>query len=303
MVGHENGTRPFTVCTPPSNPPPRPAPPKNNTQRMKTNQQLQRVYREQSRFWTTGKQRALKRWLLTAAIGVLIGCLGVGMTYATGRLVRYKFRAVTGGCVFLFCFVFGLGFVWLKWVWGVAGWHVAVLNKGITTTYTLHPPTKKPHTNIAGLLNDEVSGKRLPGGSFFTYWLLNLSYVLVANLTVLIEPVAAGSGIPEIKAFLNGVNLPRCVRVWCVFVSEWVVGTRAWVRVFFLLWLSSHQPPPTHTPSIPLSPLPQRTHYLNNHQGGAYQDDAVQAGGRGLHRRRRPARGEGGAHGTSTMRG
>lgn len=55
------------------------------------------MYREQSRFWTTGKQRALKRWLLTALIGVLIGCLGVGMTYATGRLVRYKFRVVTGG--------------------------------------------------------------------------------------------------------------------------------------------------------------------------------------------------------------
>jgi len=47
------------------------------------------------------------------------------------------------------------------------------------------------------------------GGSFLTYLFLNLFYVLIANLTVLIEPVAAGSGIPEIKAFLNGVSLPR----------------------------------------------------------------------------------------------
>jgi H+/Cl- antiporter ClcA len=71
------------------------------------------------------------------------------------------------------------------------------------------PHTPTPPTTTTALLNDEVSGKRLPGASFFTYWLLNCLYVLIANLTVLIEPVAAGSGIPEIKAFLNGVNLPR----------------------------------------------------------------------------------------------
>lgn len=61
------------------------------------------------------------------------------------------------------------------------------------------------------LLNAEVQGTRIPGGSFFWYWLLNGAYALVANLTVLLEPVAAGSGIPEIKAFLNGVSLPRYV--------------------------------------------------------------------------------------------
>ena len=66
---------------------------------IKRQKQLQRVYREQSRFWTTGKRRALKRWLLTALLGVLIGCIGVGMTYATGRLVGYKFRTVTGAWI------------------------------------------------------------------------------------------------------------------------------------------------------------------------------------------------------------
>lgn len=65
-------------------------------QKIQQQKQLQRVYREQSRFWTTGKRRALQRWLLTALLGVLIGCIGVGMTYATGRLVGYKFRSVTG---------------------------------------------------------------------------------------------------------------------------------------------------------------------------------------------------------------
>lgn len=39
----------------------------------------------------------------------------------------------------------------------------------------------------------------------------NLAYVVVANSLVWLEPLAAGSGIPEIKSFLNGIDLPRVV--------------------------------------------------------------------------------------------
>lgn len=39
----------------------------------------------------------------------------------------------------------------------------------------------------------------------------NLAYVVVANMLVWLEPLAAGSGIPEIKSFLNGIDLPRVV--------------------------------------------------------------------------------------------
>lgn len=38
---------------------------------------------------------AVKRWLLTALTGVLIGLLGVAMTYTTQRLVRFKLGTVT----------------------------------------------------------------------------------------------------------------------------------------------------------------------------------------------------------------
>ena len=42
---------------------------------------------------------------------------------------------------------------------------------------------------------------------------LNVSYVLVATLLVsFVEPVARGSGIPEVKCYLNGVSVPRVVR-------------------------------------------------------------------------------------------
>lgn len=41
----------------------------------------------------------------------------------------------------------------------------------------------------------------------------NLTFVFLASLLVLIEPVAAGSGIPEIKCYLNGVKVPGIVRL------------------------------------------------------------------------------------------
>ncbi|KAM3824064.1 H(+)/Cl(-) exchange transporter 6 [Vipera latastei] len=41
----------------------------------------------------------------------------------------------------------------------------------------------------------------------------NLAFIFLASLFVLIQPVAAGSGIPEIKCYLNGVKVPGIVRL------------------------------------------------------------------------------------------
>ncbi|KAL0603341.1 LOW QUALITY PROTEIN: Chloride transport protein 6 [Plecturocebus cupreus] len=41
----------------------------------------------------------------------------------------------------------------------------------------------------------------------------NLTFVFLGSLLVLIEPVAAGSGIPEVKCYLNGVKVPGIVRL------------------------------------------------------------------------------------------
>uniref|UniRef100_A0A8B9RC20 Chloride channel protein n=1 Tax=Astyanax mexicanus TaxID=7994 RepID=A0A8B9RC20_ASTMX len=41
----------------------------------------------------------------------------------------------------------------------------------------------------------------------------NMAFVFIASILVLIEPVAAGSGIPEIKSYLNGVKIPGIVRL------------------------------------------------------------------------------------------
>ncbi|KAM9752562.1 H(+)/Cl(-) exchange transporter 6 isoform 2-T2 [Menidia menidia] len=41
----------------------------------------------------------------------------------------------------------------------------------------------------------------------------NTTFVFIASVLVLVEPVAAGSGIPEIKSYLNGVKIPGIVRL------------------------------------------------------------------------------------------
>ena len=51
------------------------------------------------------------------------------------------------------------------------------------------------------------------GAAFFAYQFLCMFLTLIAGWLCWQEPAAAGSGIPEIKAFLNGVNLNNVVRV------------------------------------------------------------------------------------------
>jgi chloride channel 7 len=39
---------------------------------------------------------------------------------------------------------------------------------------------------------------------------------------ILFQPIAAGSGIPQVKCYLNGVKIPRVVRIKTLFVK--VIG-------------------------------------------------------------------------------
>jgi chloride channel 7 len=45
--------------------------------------------------------------------------------------------------------------------------------------------------------------------AFLRYTSVQLLFALVASLCVWIEPVSAGSGIPEVKCYLNGIDLPQ----------------------------------------------------------------------------------------------
>lgn len=49
--------------------------------------------------------------------------------------------------------------------------------------------------------------------AFFVLLITCIFYASVAGVLCWMEPTAAGSGIPEIKAYLNGINLNKVVRI------------------------------------------------------------------------------------------
>ncbi len=49
---------------------------------------------------------------------------------------------------------------------------------------------------------------------------INLTAVgIAATLTTFVEPAAGGSGIPEIKCYLNGVKVPHVVRIQTLIIK------------------------------------------------------------------------------------
>ena len=119
----------------------------------------QQHFRNRGQWWTTGKRRALKRWLLTFFVGVCQACIAYFSNMVTRNLNARKFD----------------------------------------------------HVN--GLLQDEVHGEATPGSAFVMFLFYQTLFAIMASIFVVIEPVSAGSGIPEIKCYLNGIDLPRVVRV------------------------------------------------------------------------------------------
>ena len=61
---------------------------------------------------------------------------------------------------------------------------------------------------------------------YLFYILTNIVPVFIgAGLVTYIEPVAAGSGIPQVKCYLNGVKVPRIVRIKTLAVKAVGVAT------------------------------------------------------------------------------
>ncbi|XP_076266444.1 chloride channel protein 7 isoform X2 [Rhynchophorus ferrugineus] len=56
---------------------------------------------------------------------------------------------------------------------------------------------------------------------YFLWALSNLIPVLIGSILVAyVEPIAAGSGIPQVKCYLNGVKIPRVVRIKTLLVKS-----------------------------------------------------------------------------------
>lgn len=62
------------------------------------------------------------------------------------------------------------------------------------------------------LIEQEKEGAVPAGCAFAILLLINVFFGSVAFVMVYMEPVSGGSGIPEIKCYLNGLNIPRVLR-------------------------------------------------------------------------------------------
>lgn len=70
--------------------------------------------------------------------------------------------------------------------------------------------------------------------AFLAFSIPNLVLTLFASVvTATVAPVAAGSGIPEVKAYLNGVDAPGIlsfrtlvikVRLFILFILNWLIS-------------------------------------------------------------------------------
>ncbi|KAF3859882.1 hypothetical protein F7725_000137 [Dissostichus mawsoni] len=72
--------------------------------------------------------------------------------------------------------------------------------------------TKIKYTLVADSLQ-QCSDRGCLSVSLLELLAFNLTFVFIASMLVLVEPLAAGSGIPEIKSYLNGVKVPGIVRL------------------------------------------------------------------------------------------
>ncbi|XP_076596632.1 H(+)/Cl(-) exchange transporter 6 isoform X1 [Chaetodon auriga] len=83
---------------------------------------------------------------------------------------------------------------------------------GLFVHFFVHLFTKIKFT-LVGDSVEKCSDKGCLSLSLLELLAFNMTFIFIASVLVLIEPVAAGSGIPEIKSYLNGVKIPGIVRL------------------------------------------------------------------------------------------
>ena len=97
---------------------------------------------------------------------------------------------------------------WLTFVTGVLCGVIAII-----VAFSTRIVTRSKFQLFHTLLEQEKSELVPYGTALCSIWLCNIFFIFIAWFTVYMEPLAGGSGIPEIKCFLNGLNIPRFVRV------------------------------------------------------------------------------------------
>eukprot|EP00538_Stauroneis_constricta_P004281 CAMPEP_0119571748 /NCGR_PEP_ID=MMETSP1352-20130426/44275_1 /TAXON_ID=265584 /ORGANISM="Stauroneis constricta, Strain CCMP1120" /LENGTH=883 /DNA_ID=CAMNT_0007621431 /DNA_START=162 /DNA_END=2814 /DNA_ORIENTATION=+ len=166
-------------------------------------------FSNRGQWWTTGKKRALKRWILTFLVGVIQALVATICNFFTKVLSKQKFDHVRDLLAD-----------------GYNQEHLATAAQaaGAGASFVADDDMLIAQDGTANG-ESESSGRSsnfFGGSAFLAFCFYQTLFAACASLFVYFEPVAAGSGIPEIKCFLNGIDLPRIVRVKTLFCK--VIG-------------------------------------------------------------------------------
>jgi hypothetical protein len=163
-------------------------------------------FRNRGQWWTSSKQRTVKRWVLTFCIGVLQAVIATLCNLGTRTLSHHKFQHV---------------YSLLRPSSSFNGSSSSNMYDGTTPNDAMMDDMMQ-FNNDDTMASDKSSfntngntgyGDGSIVHAFFVFLMYQTLFAAIASLFVYWEPVCAGSGIPEIKCFLNGIDLPRVVRV------------------------------------------------------------------------------------------
>lgn len=169
----------------------------------------QQHFSNRGQWWTTGKLRALKRWGLTFVVGVVQAIIAVVCNLASKKLATTKYDHVYDLLEYNTLKKHGMmtsagdgagGGVDESYY--TADGYLDVNQDGI--------PDSEQESESANLSDYWFNFGNSPFLAFLFYQTV---FAIAASLFVYIEPVSGGSGIPEVKCFLNGIDLPRIVRI------------------------------------------------------------------------------------------
>ncbi|KAL3919946.1 MAG: hypothetical protein SGILL_003499, partial [Bacillariaceae sp.] len=149
-------------------------------------------FSNRGQWWTIGRKRALKRWVLTFAVGVIQALVAASCNFASRVMSSRKYD-----------YVYEL----LNPAYGNAEEAAVVADDDLAGDEGDFGSGAASDSSTA----TATDGSGIP--AFWAFLLIQVALSAIASIFVWIEPVSGGSGIPEIKCYLNGIDLPRVVRV------------------------------------------------------------------------------------------
>jgi len=136
---------------------------------------LRRFFQDRGKYWTSSRSTTAWKWTLVILTGVLVAFVAIIVQLLTLSLTFYKYQYMVD-----------------------------------------------PLSSLSILLDVDDTSQSTPtesklmplfAKSYFTLLGFSLVYAFVAGLCCVYEKAAAGGGIAEVKAYLNGVNIREAVRI------------------------------------------------------------------------------------------